>query len=91
MRLIATIENTDYVLCEVSEFGLVVDAVDVDHVDGVCHGIIHWGHKRRSQFKGTVGRCAKGGRVIENVTGITIREVLQLQRELLRRYPCIQT
>ncbi len=88
-RLIASIDGVDHVVLEVSEFGLVIEAVNVASVDGVCQGVIHWDTRSRSEFKGSIGGAAKGGRVIENVIGISMRDMVRLQRELLKRYPAV--
>lgn len=89
-RLITSIDDVDHVVLEVSEYGLVIDAAEVESVDGICHGAIHWDAKNRSAFEGSVGGFAKGGRVIENVIGITMHDMVRLQRKLMKRYPAVR-
>jgi hypothetical protein len=88
--LIATIEGTDHVVLEVSEYGLVVDAVEVPNCDGCCKGVIHWDSRNQSAFEGTMGAHAKGGRVIEILDGISMRDMVRQQRRLMSRYPSVR-
>ena len=90
-RVIASIGQVDLVVLEISEFGLVVKAIDVPHhPDGSCRGVIRWDGVHTSDFTGQVGDIAKGGRVIKNVTGITMRDMVRQQRKLINRYPAVR-
>ena len=89
-QLIAKIANIDHVVLEISEQSIVVDATEVPNRNGICTGVICWDDEHRSEFRGRLWVPALGGRVIKNVTGITLRDMVRQQRKLIRLYPAVR-
>ena len=89
-KLIATIGHIDHVVLEISEQSLVVDATEVPNRQGVCTGVVYWDEEHSSEFKGRLWGPALGGRIIKNVTGITMRDMVRQQRKLIRLYPAVR-
>ncbi len=86
-RLKATIGGQPFQVIEVSEFSFVVTQNDVGLADhGACSGTIVWNDNRSSEFTGAVGRVASHGRVIWNVEGILMSDIVSEQRRLVTRY-----
>ena len=89
-KLIATIADVEHIVLEISEQSVVVDAAEVPNRNGVCTGVIHWDDEHSSTFQGTLGVPALGGRLIKDVTGITMRDMVRQQRKLIRLYPSVR-
>jgi len=83
----ATVNGKEYAVVEVSEFAFVVANEEVESLEGECRGTIHWYDDQSSEFTGEVGRLSESGRVIWNVHGISMSDMVKAQRQLIQRFP----
>ena len=85
--LSALINGQTYNVIEVAEFSIVVTTDEVNNELGVCEGTLRWSNGSSTSFSGEIGRLGQLGRVIWNVSGIQMKDVIGEQRRLLLRYP----
>ncbi|MFT5300106.1 MAG: hypothetical protein ACI87E_001642 [Mariniblastus sp.] len=85
----ATINGNAYRVVEIAEASMIVDhdgELDSGN-DGICLGTIVWSNEKSSSFIGEVGRLSAYGRVIWEIQGIEMQDVIGEQRRLLQRFP----
>lgn len=85
----ATIGNQPYEVLELAEFSLWVTAPDVPNLNGICTGILTWSDGNQSSFVGEVGPRKNGGRIICNIQGIRMNDVVSEQRRLIAKFPVV--
>lgn len=86
----AVINDQVYLVQEVAEYSLWLTVPDIVGCRDAVSGTVIWNNGEESQFQGEVGRINKGARVIWNVTGIGMQDVVREQRRLLAKYPVRQ-
>lgn len=86
----ATIDGNVYDVVEVAEYSVWVTTKDVGDTNGICKGILHWSNGETSKFTGNPGPIRDNGRIILNVTGIAMQDIVGEQRRLIIRYPLAQ-
>lgn len=90
-ELKAVINGQAYSVVEVAEFSLMVDCEEVQSTDGKCSGTIYWSDESESEFRGEIGRLNGNQRVVVNIRGISMPDVIGQQRRMLLKYPAITT
>lgn len=85
--LSASINGQTYEVIEIAEFSLVVTAREVESQTDCFGGAIRWSDGTSSEFTGESGRLSQLGRVIWNVKGIQMRDVIGEQRRMISRFP----
>ena len=83
----AIINGLEYDVVEVAELSIVVTAKNVLNQGRICVGTITWSDGRHQEFTGNTGRLSDLGRVIDEIRGISVQEILREQRRLLRKFP----
>ena len=86
----ATIGGLSYEVSEIAELSIWVTANHVENDNGICTGVVHWSNGVRTPFTGELGRYREGGRIIVNVKGISMHDVIGEQRRLIARYPILK-
>jgi hypothetical protein len=83
----ATICGQPYDIQGVAEKSMWVTAREVKSFNGFCSGFIYWSDGTRSGFSGDLGEVKEGGRIILNIEGISMNDVVGETRRMLAKFP----
>ena len=86
----ANICGQTYHVKEISEQGICLDSEEVKSFNGFCSGFIYWSNGEKSAFTGDADRNTPNGRVIVNIKGIDMREVVSETRRVAARFPLLE-
>ena len=89
-ELAAWIDDAEYKVNEISERTIRFTAKEVPHLNGKCCGLLTWSDGRVISFEGLIGPLNRNQRVIIDVRGIVMPDIVAEQRRLLTRYPMLK-
>ena len=89
-ELVTWIGDSEHLVNEISERSLRFTTPYVPNTRGVCEGLIQWSDGRITYFRGLIGPLNQSFRVIIDVFGIMMQDVIREQRRLLAKYPMLK-
>ncbi len=89
-ELATWIEGSEYLVNEISERTLRFTKAYIPNKRGICRGILQWSNGNIVFFRGLTGPLNGNFRVIIDVLGIEMQDVIREQRRLLAKYPTIK-
>ena len=85
----ANICGQTYDVQEVAEKSVWVTVQEVKSFNGFCSGFIYWSDGSQSGFSGDLGDVKEGGRLILNIKGISMHDVVGETRRMIAKYPLV--
>ena len=89
-HLQANICGQSYDVQEVAEKSMWLTAREVKSFNGFCSGFLYWSDGTRTGFSGDVGQVKEGGRLILNIKGISMHEIVGETRRVIARFPLVE-
>ena len=89
-KLKANICGQTYDVNELSEKSICIVAQEVKSFNGFCSGFIYWSDGQKTAFTGNVGQSTDNGRIILNIKGIDMSEVVSETRRIAARFPLLE-